>query len=360
MGNSWVKTIFFSLLSFIVATVVICLFTEYNNLSLSSANLKSIITRTVRKSCDYYAQETYKDGSRTTSLLTSGNAIDLLDENGDLAVSGSFFIGNDEETIYNSLYKDSNDFKSFIKSSVDCYNGTAATYKVSKNIAGTWKNLDMISYALGLNIASGLSSRDKAFGEYLVEDHVTPLNTGVVYLDKDSIDRISAWNIVSNLSEGRSNNIYVKNGTYNSYVMYKGFRVYYETFHIKNITYRVYDINTTGGREALRQIVSLDASNLYYGGDSDERKYVCVAQIEYDINMDYIGITPFRRVIEYLFTHQVKGLTNHDEGGVNPYDTDTIDRENPLTNTNTTVRDANGDIQWSLPVSGEIYYYIIR
>jgi len=360
MGNSWVKTIFFSLLSFIVATVVICLFTEYNNLSLSSANLKSIITRTVRKSCDYYAQETYKSGVGIGSIvLNSGNAVDLLDENGDMAVSGSFFTGNDEETIYNSLYKDSDDFKRFIKSSVDCYNGTAATYNVSKNIAGTWKNLDMLNYGLGINTVSGLSARDKYNGEYYAKARMTPLNVGIAYLDKNSIERISAWNIVSNLSEGRPNIIYVKNGTYDSYVMYKGFRVYYETFHIKNITYRVYDINTTGGREALRQIVSLDASNLYYGGDSDERKNVCVAQIEYDVNMDYIGITPFRRVIEYLFTHQVKGLTNHDEGGVNPYDTDTIDVQ-ALTNTNTTVRDANGDIQWSLPVSGEIYYYIIR
>lgn len=358
-----VKSVFKTLAGTIVIICIVSLVTEYYNISMNSAFMKTIFTRTISRSCDYFSQETYKQNPSGNggTLLNTGNAESIVDKDGIEAVSGRFFEGGTQQAIYDSIYK-TNQFKEFLKSTVDYYNGTSAGSISQTPILGLWQNLDDLAYGLfggaGGVYPPGMTDRDKELGKYYAENQISALNSGVVYLDKDVITRIARWNLTNTLSEGKPSNIVVETGANRSsdYVKHKGFRVYYNTFRITDITYSVYDTSTSGGKKALEAVTNINADNLHH--DGDERDNICVAQIKYDVNVAYFGVTPIRQVMKYLFQNQVKGMSDNPRSAIRGYDN--LPSQSSLNNKSNKVTNGAGATTWTSPVSGYIYYYIVR
>lgn len=358
-----VKSIFKVLAGTIVVISLVCLITEYYNISMSSAYMKTMFTRSISRSCDYFSQETYKQNSSGNggALLNTGNAEPIVDVTGTEAVSGRFFEGGTPEDIYNNIYK-TESFKAFLKSTVDYYNGTSASNISQTRILGLWQNLDDLAYGLfggaGGISPSGMTDRDREMGKYYAANQISALNSGIVYLDKDIIAKIARWNLTNTLSEGKPSNIVMESGADRSadYVKHKGYRIYFNTFQITDIDYKVYNISTNGGKRALELVTNLNADNLY--NDGDERENICVAQIKYDVNIAYFGVTPLRRVMEYIFQNQVRGMDMKDKSPITGYDGDPS--KSSLNNKTNKVTDSAGATTWTSPVSGYIYYYIVR
>lgn len=358
-----VKSIFKVLVGTVAFIVIACVLVEYYNISMSSSFMKTIFTRSVSRSCDYFSQETYKQNASGDggALLNTGNAEVIRDKDGTEAVSGVFFQGGTQEDVYNSIYK-TESFKEFLRSNVDYYTSDSASAVSKTSILGTWNNLDSLAYGLfggvGGITPSGLTEDEKQIGEDSAKGLVSALNAGVAYLDKDIITRIGRWNLVSTLSEGKASNIVIETGADRSsdYIKHKGFRVYYNTFDITDVTYKIYNIATPGGKKALETVTNLNADNLYSG--SDERDRICVAQIKYDIKVAYFGVTPIRKAMEYLFQNQVKGMSDSTPENITGYSGDPS--KGSMNNRTNRVANGEGATTWTSPVSGYIYYYIVR
>lgn len=358
-----VKTVFKVLVGTILLIAIASITVEYYNISMSSAYMKTIFTRTISRSCDYFSQETYKQNPSGNggALLNTGNAEAILDKDGIEAVSGRFFEGGTQEAIYNSIYK-SESFKNFLKSNVDYYNTSSATSPGRTSILGLWQNLDDLAYGLfggsgGIH-PSGLTDRDKELGKYYAANQISALNSGIVYLDGDIITKIARWNLVSTLSDGKPSNIVIETGANRSadYVKHRGFRIYYNTFRVTDIKYTVYNTSTPGGRAALEAVTNLDASKLHH--DGDERDNICVAQIKYDVGVAYFGVTPLRSVMEYVFQNQVRGMSGANTSAIGGFNGGPS--TSSLNNNTNKVSSGGGATTWTAPVSGYIYYYIVR
>lgn len=339
-----------------VIIVVSMVITEYLNVTGTATFMKNILTQSIRSSCDYFAQETYKSEGNTGGVNQNGNVKSINSRNGEEAVSGRFFIGADKQDIYNSLYK-SSEFKSWYRGSLG-----------GSNVAGTWRNLDMLASGLGINTVSLMGS-EKEMGKSYVKDMMTPLNLGIPYLDRETVEKICKWNIAYNFSEGRSQNIVTRpddkrvnmtsGALVNSpkYVQYRGFRVYYDSFKITSINYKVYDIRIEADRKALQKVINVDANNLYDGliNSLDERAKIGVASVNYNIDIDYAGVTPMGKIINQVFNGttgaNVNGFGKHADELKNESKGTTVGNHGSLTFSN--------GVQ-SVPVSDKIYYYIIR
>lgn len=93
-----VKTIFKSIIGTMTIIIVSFFVMEYYNISVAAPQLKTMTQVALRQSCQYFAQESYKNGS--------GNGYQLVGSNGfaDPSLNGIFYHGN-TEAVYNSLYK---------------------------------------------------------------------------------------------------------------------------------------------------------------------------------------------------------------------------------------------------------------
>lgn len=363
-----VKGIFKTLIGTILFSVVILLFTEYLNVSSTATFMKGMLTSSIENSCDFFAQETYKsDGASGGTINDSGNGADIKDFYGSTAISGRFFRGSGREDIYNNLYGSNSPFASWYR------NG---------GVKGTWKNLDMLASGIGL-VAPSLSSSEKEMGKSYAENMMTPLNLGVPYIDKATVERICRWNIVANFSEGRSTNIISEanvkrrateggagvhqditrlNSSGNAvnipgYVQYKGFRIYYDSFKINNIRYKIYDLSTSSGKSAFEKLTNINAEGLYGGNIAglagNERAKIGVAEIEYSIDIDYVGITPVAKALN--FATNVSKVSGLDDGRSISRNTTNLYRGNGA---RTFVNNLTGS--QATPVSDKIYYYIVR
>lgn len=340
-----VKTIFKALIGTVVIIGTISMLTEYINVTTTSTFMKGIITRSVTKSCDYFVQETYKEEGAGASVAPNGDAVDLLSSEGQTAVSGNFFSGNSPEEVYKAIYS-TDKFKSFINSlQVDVYTGSGNS-KSRRSIKGLWKNLDILNYGL-FGIANNLTDGEKRLGENYSDTMTSASNLGIVYLDNDVINKIARWNLVANLSEGKTSNIHSGTNTKDNYISYKGFRIYYNTFRVTDIQYTVYDRSTDSGRKNLEKVTNITSN--YLTGIDDERKYICVADIKYNIDIGYVGITPMRKILQYTISHQVDGL-----------DANAVPSAANLSLGEDAISTFDSSNNADIPFAGEITYYIIR
>lgn len=300
-----VKGVFKTLIGTMLLIVFSSLFVEYINITATTTFMNGMMSRSVEKSCDYFAQETYKnDGA-------DGNVSTIVDSKGQPFCSGTFYKAGKEET-YRSLYGSDSAFADWYKSeySIDM-----------KNQAGTgnkplWLNLEILAKGLKLNTGS-LTSGDAALGKSYVENMMSPLNLGIPYLDKDTVTKIAQWNLTYNLSEGFNSRLHM-NETENvsgntvalrPYVVYHGFRVFTKDLEINSIDYDVYDIRTQAGRDNFKSATNMEAAQLYGGENKndianianlDERAYIGVATINYTVPMQYVGVTPMRSIINFV------------------------------------------------------------
>lgn len=363
-----VKDVFKILIGTILVIVISMLLVEYLNVTSTSTFMKGILTNSIENSCDFFAQETYKKANTGNGgkILNSGNAESIKDSTGVEAVSGTFFLpaGGTKEQVYNTLYGKNSPFHKWYNKNNGAKNGDG----IATSVKGVWRNLDMLASGLGINTIS-LSAAEKTMGKSYKENMMTPLNLGIPYLDENTVERICRYNLVANFSEGKANNIVtdpnkraggavkrldIDTGSYVQaprYVQYRGFRIYYDSFDIEKISYIIYDITDETQRKEFFDVTNIQASNLYGGfiEHLDERKYIGVAKIDYNIDIDYVGMTPAAKVLNFANSFNVNGY-----GGIEE-------------NSNYGAQARQGAATFSnragsqpTPVSDSIYYYIVR
>ena len=160
-----VKTIFKVLIGTIAILLLSMVVIEYINVATFSYQINQLTRLSVKKACDFYSKETYKSN---VGLLR-----DIVGTSGNNVIGGNIYDYNTDEEIYNSLYTNSSDF-------INWYS----------QHSGIWDKLDLLAY--GLNIGGKIvDGEDALIAKYMADTQVTPINLGVTYLDKDSIEKVT-------------------------------------------------------------------------------------------------------------------------------------------------------------------------
>lgn len=364
-----VKGIFKTLIGVVVLIVVSSLIIEMINITISALEINQISRIAARQAAVLFSQETYKsrdgDSSGTVGMQNS------VAKDGSIYVSGEFYTGTSPEEIYKDLYENSSEFKDW-----------AAHYE------SNWNNVRLINLGLqgidinSISIPSGDASPDefKQYTDLLIANSyrqtlVTPLNMGVPYLDKDTVERIFRWNLAQMASD--CNQDMIRNDPDSThtgnYVYYNGFRLWASEATITNIEYQVFDITNSSDLDKFKRITHInDVENLGYldgidiaeeilGVGAEERSKICVVGIEFKVPISYEGITPLRKIVEFIWNYDVQGFTDAAEGS----------NHTPRTNTNSWTDEkvdlesggmngSNRSDGGTLPVPGKLIYYIVR
>ena len=356
-----VKGIFKTLIGTIMFIVLSFIIIEIFNVSITSMQLNHITKISAKQACILLSQETYKqkdDGTGGSSAVHP-----ITDLNGSIYVSGNLYNGNTPDEIYTNMYT-SSEFKQWME--------TDAVQK------GNWKSLQILNAALNVPGSTDVEAptynpemsdesydremdkfSDSQMAKTYKEVMITPLNMGVPYLDKDTLQNIFRWNTAALMALGDKESI--KQDSHGQrYVSFSGFRVYADEANIIDLEYRVYDLTMPSDRLAFRNITGIDPDNLgfefnaeYLGTATDERQRVCLVGVRYSVPMAYEGITPIRKAFDFTMGYSVKGLDANIEA------------------TNETWNDSKADLASGgfdgtdglsnvLPVPGKLIYYIIR
>ena len=345
-----VKTIFKVIMGSMVFMVLSVCIIELFNITITAPMLKSVSYTTLSRSCDFFAQESYKDGS--------GNGHQLVGYNNsiDSSLNGVFYLGTDRD-VYNRLYSTS-DFGVY-----------------ANNFKNKYRKLKVLAKALG-HTGDALYRGEDSIGRYYADGLVTPLNLGLVYLDKETLTKIFKWNLVATLMGGRNDLLitHPEDGS-RPYVAYSGFRVYYNTIRITGVRYRLFDLFDSQDAKDYEKLTNIEVSNyLNKSGieQSDERRYVMVALVDYSMKVGYEGITPIKRVFQWaLNTHENQNYDRNDalsekeirnEDSWNPDDSkwqgDTA--LSRLGARNGDITDGNNDFGSVFDVDSKIVYYLVR
>lgn len=353
-----VKTIFKTLIGTVVLIVLSSLLWELFNLQISSIQLSSMMQMSATKSAELFAQETYKtNGKKGAANLSNiyypAGTSDSGDSYGSgFYVSGQFYSGLDTYSIWHSIY-DKPDFKEFVNSDA-AIKGNWYSLKIFK------KALDNDTYApvpnWNASPAQIQAYDDATMAKLYIENLYTPLNIGIPYLDKDTVEKIFRWNLTQMLSSSNEANI-MMDETGTPYVTYQGFRCYANQAKITNITYTTYDLTNKQDKDKFYELTNIEADKLGYlfdadalGIDNDERQRVCIAAIEYSMPVSYKGITPIKNVFNYVWDKEVvEGVDG----------TTSYNREYSW-NDSTATMTGGGEGDNTLPTSGKILYYMIR
>lgn len=319
-----VKTIFKALIGTTVLIVLSSLIIELINISANSSNIRSLVNLSLRQSCIYFSQETYKIGK--------GNGISLYDEHGNELISAFYYPQGTEEEIYRKLYS-TVDFRAY-----------------ASNYSGKSEELNKLAFGLNSKHNLGasippISSANAEVGIRYVTNMVTPINLGKVYLDRETLENIFKYNIAMVLGGSNNANIrYILDdlGNIRYYTNFKGYRIYYKEASITNINYKVLDLEDTTDQRDFKHITGMDADYyINYLRDIDssikEDKYFTVASIEYSVPIQYEGISPLKNIMKYIFNNA--GIHT---GTANTEDNLSTDRVHDLTYQN------------------KINYYIVR
>lgn len=332
--SSGIKSIFKILIGFTFFVTVGMFLIEVYNLLIASELLKSTAHTTLERSCDYFAQESYKN--------KSGNAYQLSGYGGsaDTSLNGQFYYGNDSQ-VYDRLYTNSGEFATYVNDFKDKY-----------------RKLKVLGKGLGLTHDILFDGED-AIGSYYRQGLVTPLNIGIAYLDKSTVEKIFKWELVAVLSSGQEDMIITNpaDGS-NPYVLYKGFRIYYNSIQLDKPSYKAYDLFNSDDKKKFEELTNIEVDDYMLRArinESDERRYIVVANMNYKVRVGYEGITPIRRLFQWV---------------VNTGDDERYDINNPKWSGDTTlsrVGARNEDFfgsglryDSSVGVGNKIIYYIVR
>jgi hypothetical protein len=320
-----VRTIFKWLIGTVVAIVVSALTIEGINVVTVGNQINQLSKLAVKQACVLFSQETYK---RNDALNV--NTHDIFGASGTLAVSGIFYSDSAPEQIYKNLYTSNDDFKNW-----------AMSY------TNIWNNLEIMKMGMGLPSSAGLTADNYMLADSYREEMMTPLNLGITYLDKETVQRITQWNLAAIFSNGQQANV-VDNDGPRIYVKYKGFKIYVNDAKITNIQYKV--LNVINDKNEFEQLSHIDSTSLGIDSATDERANVCVAGIEYSVPMSYEGVTPLKRIVEYAWNTRVQGLNN--SAAAQPNQTYS-ESETSLVGGGFTGNNA-------LPVPGTLIFYVMK
>ena len=329
-----VKGIFKTLLAGICIPVIFMLLVEYYTVSVAAPKIRGLAQITLRNSCDYFAQETYK--------TNGGNGYQLVGLNGvrPMSLNGVFYPGN-ADTTYTNLYKSSASFKEYI----DRYRHY-------------WRRLNLLGYGLGLG--GSVSDSEKKLAQYYVDDKLTPLNLGVAYLDKDTLTKIFRWEYTLAMTQGK--NTMITNGSDGDYVLYQGFRIYYDTIRITSINYKVYDLLNTVDAQEFNELTNIDVASYVSKAQissSDERRYVMVAKLDISMRIGYEGVTPLKRLMQWAFARDANKFSDN-SSSLYGRDTNSLNAVNGRNEDTITTTNNNFSSNGQYELQNELIYYIIR
>ena len=330
--SSGIKSIFKILIGVILFMTIGMFIVELYNITIASELLKSTAHTTLSKSCDYFAQESYKNGS--------GNAYQLVgyDNSVDTSLNGQFYFGSTEQ-VYDRLYANSGSFANYVNSFKDKF-----------------RKLKVLGKGLGITGDALLDGEDTIASDYR-QGLVTPLNIGIAYLDRDTVNKIFKWELVAVLSAGNPDMVITNpaDGS-NPYVVYKGFRIYYNSIYVDNPSYRAYDLFNATDKKDFEKLTNIDTDRYILNArinENDERRYVVVVSMKYKVRVGYEGITPIKRLFQWVVN------TGDDER----FDTNRWQGETTLSRAGARNEDFFGsglNYDSSVGVGNKIIYYIIR
>lgn len=327
------STVFKVLLTVFVVIAASTVFIEITNVQLNAAMVNQLTAKAIDQSCVLFGQETYKRADAQDI-----NEADLRSaDNPSIMVSGNFYGSGDPKTIYNNLYINNSAYKVWLREQ-----------------SGYWKTLDTMYGALTHRTNLGYG---KVIGDVYVEQLMTPLNMGITYLDLDTVEKIAQWNLTMMLLNGvkdsSGNYVNLHRDGDGIYVSYKGFKVYTTSLRIENIEYEVLDLTNSSDAARFKDLTNMDAATLMGAtdGSSDERKYFCLAGVEYSIPVHYEGITRIKNVAEFFWNKEVEGL---DGNGRNN------DRGRTFTEGQGAIQGGGLTGNGQLAVPGRIVYFVTR
>lgn len=313
-----VKTIFFTLIGTIVFLVCGTLIIEFINVNMNGNQFATDLRKSVLMACEYYSQETY----RTSGGASSANAEPIIyrDATGDQvltdtdgSVVGEFYEGSTPQDIFNNLYINS-------------------------------PNRGEFEHAMISDIGSG---------SYLtmVDDTkdlmISPMNYGITYMDKGTLEKIAKWTLCKNLTIKNSDAAEMLRNNWTSdgrlYINSGGFLVDILNFEISDITYHKFDLTTASGRDAFSSMTGYNISPF------TSTEEVIVADIHCSVPIKYIGISFLGRLLD-TDIGGVGGIGG--AGGSGPYNAGGL-RED------TTVNPFIGSGGNMNLMHGNIYYYTI-
>ena len=359
-----VQTIFKTLIGTAFLIVFSALMIEIFNLNISMHQMRNLTQLSLNKSCDLFAQETYKTDS--SSHRGAGDLATIYAADGSEYVSGNIYPGDTPEEIWNALYKNGSSFTSFKNMNILKNGSSYKWYSMDiMNMAVTGAYVGAVAPSLGASDAQINAYNKKMFAKAYAENLYTPLNIGITFLDKPTVQKIFRWNLTKLLTNGYDERI-LKDEAGNYYVQYNGFRCYANEATV-NITYEVYQLDDKGYNAQFAAITGIGNPNAANKGDlgiatdsafiqetmgiaSDERKYVCLAKISYTMPVAYEGISPIKEIFEFAFKNEVQGL--------NTTTPNVADQTWNYNKENLSGGGVNG--AYTTPTSGNIYYYVVR
>ena len=313
--SSSVKTIFILLIGTVVAIVFVSVGVEMFNVSINSAQLAQDMKIAARQSCVLFTQETYKQDNINLGSGAS-NLSDIYDANGNVYVTGTFYNGTNAREIWSNIYNTA-EFRNFC-------NGSSG-YINSDNMIAVYPDLSAMLLAVdpsftGVGDPYSLSESEynkQAKAETYQYDLYTTVNIGIPYMDRDVANKMFRWNLTQLLSNCNSALIQTDD-LGQTFVNYKGFKVFCNQAQIRRYTYEVLDMRNDSDRNRLKELTNIDGSQLGLtsGNGSDQsNNYVTVVGIEYDVPVSYVGITPIKRVFNWLWNNEVEGYISPSGGG---------------------------------------------
>lgn len=344
------STVFKILLGTYAVLLFATIFAEISNVQLTAPMVNQLTSKSIQQACEIFGQETYKE---TSYGVIVGNQPNLVSADSDAVyISGVFYEGATATQVYDRLYtRSTSEFRDWLRGTD--INGNRFT--------GKWKSLDALAHRIDSSVATG---GDLSLGEVYEDNLMTPLNLGITYLDKGTVERIARWNLSSLLLNGVQNTygkyVNLHRDATGVYVNYKGFRVYTSQLRISSIKYEILDLSRAADKDKYEQYTSMRANtiidNITDGGtaslSSDERRFVCFASVEYTVPVHYDGVTPIKNVAEFFWNYEVSGL-----------DSNTNKNNDKGTHWNDATENMTGggfSGNGNLPVPGRIIYFVTR
>ena len=334
----------FKILALTLICIVVLSFTlEMYNAITSSHNINTKARIAARQAAVLFGQETY---IRPTGGFV-GNMQGLNNNTGAFTVNGNFFIGGTPELIHQNMFVSGGTSGEFI-----------AWAEAHRHL---WRNIDLMMLSINNENPPGRQI-DRLIGDTFIEHRMTPLNMGVPYLDRATIERIMRWNLAMILNNGQINtatggmaNMHRVGGR--DFVLYNGFRVFINELTVE-IDYEVVNLVTQADR--FNFLTGMNAATLVSG---DERDNIMIAGISYSVPVQYVGVTPIANIAEFFWENRVQGIA---ASGAVATDWDGMTATDPAE----ALLQGGGFIGHSdwwedadlpmLPIPGRVIYYIIR
>jgi len=410
-----VKTIFKTLIGTIAIIIISSVVIEFFNVNVTSALLSQYTRLAVKQSCVLFSQETYRNSDPMTGYTGAVNQKEILAEDdtvystynngsGSVLSMNNFYIGNNESEIWDSIYINNQEFKdgiNEISSEIMAQSLNNYSNRISANqdeqIAARVPELASLKLmanassssisSISLPTISGnwweLEESDKRLINYntatrartYLTNRYTPINVGIPYMDKTVTTKMLQWHLTELLANNNKGAINRSEGApvggtgvYDYYVNFRGFAVYTRGAQITNYIYHICDLDTAEGRIKLQNLTGMQADG-YGTGQGLKYKHVdigsspaheaisnnlvFVVEVEYEVPVTYLGITPLKNIFNYVFNDgsgQTRAVGLDGSAGSLPsetYDTSAVMLTNNL----------NPDAKLA---TGKVYYTLVR